>query len=101
MTPSSPPAVTPQFRHGATPALRHPLVGRPGRGVFALLVLCLGIWLAQVASDYAKYQSQPGADQRRADALRTHHVFGGIRAHETLTPDSALALVRWLIAGAK
>lgn len=55
---------------------------------------------AQLATAYGKYKDQPGADVRLADELRAQHVFGGIRAHETLTPDSALTLVRWIIQGA-
>ncbi len=55
---------------------------------------------AQLATDYARYANDPGADVRLAEKLRARHVFGSIRAHETLTPDSALALVRWIIHGA-
>jgi len=54
-----------------------------------------------LAVQFAPYKNQPGADQKLADKLREHHVFGSIRAHETLTPESALALVRWIIDGAR
>ena len=54
-----------------------------------------------LAVQFAAYKNQPGADQKLADKLREHHVFGSIRAHETLTPESALALVRWIIQGAQ
>lgn len=55
----------------------------------------------QLAAEQARYQSQVGADQKLADKLREHKLFGGISAHETLSPESALALARWVIGGAK
>jgi cytochrome c551/c552 len=54
-----------------------------------------------LAAQLAPYKNQPGADQKLADKLREHHVFGSIRAHENLTPESSLALVRWIIQGAQ
>lgn len=56
---------------------------------------------AQLATNYARYTDDPGADVRLAEKLRAHHLLGSIRAHETLTPDSALTLVRWIIHGAQ
>ncbi len=55
----------------------------------------------QLASHAAKYRDQPGADQKLADKLRGHELFGNVTGHETLTPESALTLARWIIGGAK
>ena len=55
----------------------------------------------QLASHAAKYRDQHGADQKLADKLREHELFGNVTGHETLTPESALALARWIIGGAK
>ena len=55
----------------------------------------------QLASNYAKYQGQTEAAITLADKLHEEHVFGGVRAHEQLSPESALLLVRWIIDGAK
>jgi cytochrome c len=55
----------------------------------------------QLASNYAKYQGNAEAAITLADKLHQEHVFGGIRAHEQLSPESALLLVRWIIDGAK
>lgn len=54
-----------------------------------------------LVSHAAKYRDQPGADQKLADKLREHELFGNVTAHETLTPEAALALARWIIGGAK
>jgi cytochrome c len=55
----------------------------------------------QLAKDYAKYQGQTDAAIALAEKLHQEHVFGGVTAHEQLTPDNALQLVRWIIEGAK
>lgn len=55
----------------------------------------------QLASHAAKYRDQHGADQKLADKLRAHELFGNVTGHETLTPESALTLARWIIGGAK
>jgi cytochrome c len=54
----------------------------------------------QLATAYAKYQGQSDAAARLANELTKGHIFGGIKAHETLTPESALLLIHWIIAGA-
>lgn len=54
----------------------------------------------QLATAYVKYQSQPDAAARLAKELTKGHIFGGINAHETLTQESALLLIHWIIAGA-
>ncbi len=56
---------------------------------------------AQLARDFARYQGQPEQEVRLADKLREGHVFGGIQAHENLSAESARALVRWIIEGAR
>lgn len=55
----------------------------------------------QLAKDYAKYQGQPAAAVELAAKLCEKHMLGGIKAHEQLTPENALQLVRWIIDGAK
>lgn len=55
----------------------------------------------KLAADYAQYRGQTDAAAKLATQLREHHVFGSIMAHERLTEESALTLVRWLIYGAK
>lgn len=55
----------------------------------------------QLAANYAKYQGQSDAAVRLASKLHEGYVFGGINAHERLTQESALALVRWIIEGAR
>jgi cytochrome c551/c552 len=54
-----------------------------------------------LAAEQASRQGQPGADQKLADELREHKFFGNVTAHETLTPEAALALSRWIMGGAK
>ena len=55
----------------------------------------------QISADFAKYRGQTDAAARLASKLREGHIFGGINAHEQLTEESALTLVRWLIDGIK
>ena len=55
----------------------------------------------RLANDYAKYQGQTEPTIALAEKLHKEHVFGGIKAHEQLTPENALQLVRWIIDGAK
>ena len=55
----------------------------------------------QIAADYAQYRGQTDAAARLAAKLREGHIFGGINAHEQLTEESALTLVRWLIDGTR
>ena len=50
----------------------------------------------------SQFAAGPGhAAARLASKLREGHIFGGINAHEQLTEESALTLVRWLIDGIK
>lgn len=55
----------------------------------------------QLAASYAQYQGKSDAAVRLASKLHEGYVFGGINAHERLTQESALTLVRWIIEGAK
>lgn len=52
-----------------------------------------------LAKDYAQYQSQPDKAEALADKLRAGPFFGHIDAHERLSAEDALALVRWIISG--
>ena len=55
----------------------------------------------QLAQDYARYRGQTEMEVTLANKLRAGHLFGGIQAHEQLSDESACALVRWIIQGAK
>ena len=55
----------------------------------------------QLAKDFARYQGHPEQEIKLGDKLREGHIFGGIQAHENLSADSARALVRWIIEGAR
>lgn len=55
----------------------------------------------KLALDYAKYKNVPSAETELAGKLREGHVFGSIQAHERLSEESALLLVRWIIEGAR
>jgi cytochrome c len=57
--------------------------------------------MENIAADYAKYLGQTDAAARLSNKLREHHIFSNIPAHERLSEESALILVRWLIEGAK
>lgn len=54
---------------------------------------------AALAKDYAQYQGHPEQEAALAEKLRTGSFFGHIDAHERLSADTALALVRWIIRG--
>lgn len=54
---------------------------------------------AALAKDYARYRNQPEQEAALAEKLRTGSFFGHIDAHERLSADTALALVRWIIRG--
>ena len=54
-----------------------------------------------LARDYARYQGQTAMEIKLADELREGHIFGGVQAHEQLSAESARALVRWIIQGAR
>ena len=56
---------------------------------------------AQIAADYAKTRSDAKAQQKLADKLRDGSIFSHIDAHERLSPEVAMQLVRWISEGAK
>lgn len=55
--------------------------------------------LAVLAQRYAGLGDEELA--RQAECLCEHRLFGGIAAHERLTPQESLRLVRWIAAGAR
>jgi cytochrome c len=55
---------------------------------------------AQLAADYAKARDDERALRRLADKLRDGSIFSHIDAHERLSPEVALQLVRWISEGA-
>lgn len=57
--------------------------------------------MAQLASDYARYRGQVDAPQRLADKLREGSLFAHIAAHERLSQEECITLMRWIIEGAK
>lgn len=57
--------------------------------------------MAQLAADYARYRNDPEAARRLADKLRAGGLFGHIAAHERLSAEQCLTLMRWIIDGAK
>ena len=52
-----------------------------------------------LAKDYAQYQGLPDKEAALADKLRAGSFFGHVDAHERLSAEDALALVRWIISG--
>jgi cytochrome c len=55
----------------------------------------------QLAETLAKYRGQTKVIADLAEKLHKEHVFGGIKAHEQLSPEQALLLVTWITDGAK
>jgi cytochrome c len=55
---------------------------------------------AQLAAASARWRDDAAAQARLADRLRSGGLLGHIDAHERLTPDEALRLVRWIAEGA-
>lgn len=55
---------------------------------------------AQLAATYAKARDDSKALQKLADKLRDGSIFSHIDAHERLSPEVALQLVRWISEGA-
>jgi cytochrome c len=56
---------------------------------------------AQLAATHAKARDDAKALQKLADKLRDGSIFSHIDAHERLTPEAALQLVRWISEGAQ
>ncbi len=55
---------------------------------------------AALAKDYAKASGRPDELQRLADKLRDGSIFSHVDAHERLSEEDALRLVRWIAEGA-
>ncbi len=55
--------------------------------------------MAALAQRYA----QLSADEltKKAEKLCEHRLLGGVAAHEKLTPEESLRLVRWIATGAR
>lgn len=56
---------------------------------------------AELAERYARYRGQAEAPQRLADKLRAGSLFGHIAAHERVSDEECVALMRWIIDGAR
>lgn len=57
--------------------------------------------MAQLAADYARYRGQADAPQRLAEKLREGGLFAHIAAHDRLSQEECITLMRWIIEGAK
>lgn len=55
--------------------------------------------MAALAQRYAPLSADELA--KKAEKLCEHRLLGGITAHEKLTPEESLRLVRWIAAGAR
>ena len=55
----------------------------------------------QIAAKYAERKPDTAAEQRLADKLRQGEWLEHIDAHERLSPETARALIHWLVEGAK
>ena len=55
--------------------------------------------MAALAQRYAPLSAAELA--KKAEKLCEHRLLGGITAHEALTPEESLRLVRWIAAGAR
>ncbi|MFN3612378.1 hypothetical protein [Tepidimonas sp.] len=55
--------------------------------------------MAALAQRYAPLNADELA--QKAERLCEHRLLGGIAAHEKLTPEESLRLVRWIAAGAR
>jgi cytochrome c551/c552 len=55
----------------------------------------------QIAARYAERKPDAATEQRLADKLRQGEWLEHIDAHERLSPETARALIHWLVEGAK
>ncbi|MDO9115919.1 MAG: hypothetical protein Q7U63_19245 [Polaromonas sp.] len=61
-----------------------------------------GLFLAALALPLAGQAASPSAaEQRLADKLRQGEWLEHIDAHDRLSPETARALIHWLVEGAK
>lgn len=56
--------------------------------------------LEELVRHFESKRDRPGIEERLATKLRTDHEVAGITVHDTLSPESARRLARWLLAGA-
>ena len=56
---------------------------------------------ANIARGYAKHRGQEDQIKRLALELCRQHMFGGVAAHERMSPAQAEVFVRWLVDGGK
>lgn len=56
---------------------------------------------SELATRYARYRGQADAAQRLADKLHEGSLFGHIAAHERVSDEECVALMRWIIDGAR
>ena len=56
---------------------------------------------SQIAAKYAERKPDAATEQRLADKLRQGEWLEHIAAHERLSPETARALIHWLVEGAK
>jgi cytochrome c len=54
---------------------------------------------AEIRSIYAQQRANPNAQMRAVERLRRGSLFSHIAAHERLSEEEAVAVVRWLFAG--
>jgi cytochrome c len=55
----------------------------------------------RLASKLARYQGDPDGEQKFVTQFLIGEMFQHIDAHEQLTPESAKALLHWLVEGGK
>ena len=55
----------------------------------------------QLAARFAARRGDAAAQQRLADKFRTGELLEHVDAHERISPETALLLIRWLAEGAK
>jgi cytochrome c len=55
----------------------------------------------RLSSRLSRYKGDPTAEQKFVENFRAGEMFGHIAAHERLSPESAKALVHWLLEGAR
>lgn len=56
---------------------------------------------ASLAKQYAPARNDAALQAKLAEKLRYASIFGHVEAHERLSPESALRLVRWIAEGAQ
>lgn len=57
--------------------------------------------IAELATRMAAAKGNDAELSKLSERLREHHLFGGVPAHERLSPDEAERFVRWLVDGGR